>query len=483
MNPETALLNLLASGIESGAMAFLAQHGVKGDWFIESKNRIIFETCEKLQASGVGIDPVNITHELKRTGLFEMAGGSTHLSAVCDCYGTMAHASHYIQLVREGRTRRELHLLGKELQAAIANPEEQTVAEIVAKASERLTDIAMVRGQAKSYREVADAAIGQWEAIARGEQVSLGFDSGIQQMDEAGQVLEPGNLVIVAGRPSAGKTTFEGQIARHVALFEGRGVYRVTRDATQAGLVRRDLCAMTPGMTLHRAKTNGLLPEHFAKLHENAAALGAGKIWVDDRARYLEDMLIQCRMMKARHDVSLVTVDYAQLVEVANMDGRSKDDERKVISRVTGSFKALAIELGIPVLILAQLSRGAEEDETKPPRMRDLKGSGSIEQDAEVILFLYRAVKFQYGVPYYSPARNPDGSTVMDYIGGRYVPRMDKGSEAVLQYTDPRRPITLTKAKHKDGALGEWPLWLDAGFFSFSPAWEAHGQPHLQGQR
>jgi replicative DNA helicase len=298
-------------------------------------------------------------------------------------------------------------------------------------------------------------------------------------MDQEGQVLEPGNLVIVAGRPSAGKTTFEGQISRHVALVEGRSVFRVTRDTTQAGLVRRDLTAMTPGMTLHRAKSMGLGPEHFARLREAAAELGGGKIWIDDRARYLEDMLIQCRMMKARHDISIVTVDYAQLIEVANLGGRAQDDERRIISKVTGAFKALAIELGIPVLLLAQLSRSAEMEADKPPQMKDLKGSGSIEQDAEVILFLYRSVKFQYGVPYYSPARNADGSPIVDLIGGRQVTRMDKASEAILMPTDPRRPITLTKAKHKDGALGEWPLWLDAGFFMFSPAWEFHGQAHL----
>ena len=134
MNPETAILNLVTMGYEPGAMAYLGQFGVAAEWFIEPKNRLLFQTVERLTAKGIPVDPVNITHELKRTGVFELAGGTAHLSSICDSHAIMGHAEHYIQLLREGRTRRELHLLGKELQAAIANPEEKTVAEIIGKA-------------------------------------------------------------------------------------------------------------------------------------------------------------------------------------------------------------------------------------------------------------------------------------------------------------------------------------------------------------
>lgn len=479
MNPEHAILSLVISGNEPGALAYLSQFGVKADWFLDPANRLIYTVAESMQAEGKPIEPVSLAYELRRLGMSEQAGGSAKMSAICDSFTIMGHAGHYIQLLREGRTRRELASLGAYLQTAIANPEERTISEIVAEASEKLTDIASNRSAIKTVGEVARESVERWEAMHRGEHVSQGFDTGIECLDESGRILEPGKLIVVAARPSGGKTTLEGQIARHAALWEGKTVFRITRDTTMQGLIERDLNAMTPGMTLHQAKTRGLRDEQFQRLREAAKELGAGKVWIDDRVRNLEAMMIQCRMMAARHDLGLITVDYAQLVEVANMSGRAKDDERMVISRVTAGFKALAIELGVPVLMLAQLSRGAEENDKERPKMRDLKGSGSLEQDADVVIFLYRSTTFQYGVPYYAPIVNPDGSWVMDFKNGAYTPRMDTRTQHVLQYHDPRRPIMLDKQKHKDNAQGCWPVWLDAGYFKFSKAWDYHGQAHL----
>jgi len=472
--PEQAIIYLCLH--ESGMLAFCRQRGIDERTFADPRNGLIFREACELEARGIGVDPVNLYAETTANGTIGAIGGHTYLHQVAEWFSVQAHAEHYIERMRETHARRTLSAIGRRLAESMGESMDKPTTEIIAEVSEQLGALSGTRSTVRPYADEVDAQIERMERAIAGEAPPMGPLTGLPCLDAALQGLQPGKLVVLAARPSAGKTSLEGQIARHVSLVECRGVYRITRDTSIDSLARRDLVGENVGLTMSKANRGEITPEQLERAKSTARAIRVAMMIVDDQTRALEDMVLAIRMARARHRIELVTVDYAQIVEVANGKGL-RDDERLTIRRVSNTFKALAKELGICILLLAQLSRSAEADTTKAPTMKDLLGSGALEQDADAILMLYRSVSYSYDAPTMEALDNGIGGYVMepDGKGGERIV-LDRTKSRWVTFADPVRPITLDLVKHKDGPLGRWPLWFDAGYFRFREALPNHGQ-------
>lgn len=470
---EKAVVSIVL--LEPGAIKYCRENGLTADSFSDPRNRAWFQTVLELTQAGQPADSVSCVMKLQSSGTFNAAGGVAYAAELADCPAIAQSLPHYVEKIKSASVWRVLKAIGRELVEKANDPGESTPSDVVAELSHRICATTGQKSLATPYGDIATQEVDRWARIANGEPPAYGLPCGLFGPDDALQGFQPGKLYVLAGRPSDGKTTFEGQTCRHIALTCGRPVLRITRDSAVESLARRDLVAMTPGATIHKANLGQLTPVQLESMKSAAMAIKAAPIYVDERTRSVEDMALQIRFAVARHNVQFVTVDYAQIVEVTSLKGRAADDERQQIRFVSKTFKALAKELRIPILLLAQLSRRAEEDKSREPEMKDLLGSGALEQDADAIIMLFRSIRFNYDLPANVGCYSDDGLPIVDVCEGRKTVRT-AGPGVMVEQHGPRRPVVLALKKNKDGPQGRWCVWLDSGFFTFRMAPENHGQ-------
>jgi replicative DNA helicase len=370
--------------------------------FYREGNRRIFRAMVSLNQRGDVIDPLTLTEELSRSGELEASGGRDYISFLVDAVPTAANIEYHAKIVREKALRRRLI----EVSTAIVTEAFESAApagELLDAAEHKIFEVNKSRGAEgfKRIKELLWPAMERIELLHRGGESITGVASGFKDLDEYTAGFQPSDLIVVAGRPSMGKTAFILNIAQNAALDHDVPVAFFSLEMSQEQLVQR-LLTSEGQVDAQRLRKGKLRDDEYVRLGRAAGLLSHAPIWIDDTPGMgLLEMRSKARRLLIDNNIRLIVVDYLQLMQgPTNTESRQQE-----ISFISRSLKSLARELRVPVVALSQLSRAPEQrtGENKRPQLSDLRESGAIEQDADVVLALYRpevyAERTQDGVP------------------------------------------------------------------------------------
>ncbi len=360
------------------------------DHFYKEAHRKIFRAFERLFRRGDPMDLVTLTEELRQGSELDSVGSVPYLIGLADSVPTAAYAESYARIVQEKATLRELiSASGRIMQTAYdqAGP----LDEILDQAEHGIFELATRKR--RSHFEgmtslVTDTFAHINELFANPDPVS-GLRMGFKELDTLTAGLQPSSLNVVAARPSMGKTAFALTIALNAALREEKtvGVFSLEMSAVQ--LVTRMLCSEAR-VDMSRVRGGQLTDRDFQRLADTAGRMSEARIFIDDNADMtVMELRSRARRLMAEHDLGLLVVDYLQLMSASTRSSMSENRQQE-ISAISRGLKALARELDVPVLVLSQLSRAVEGRPNKRPMLSDLRESGAIEQDADLVMFIYR---------------------------------------------------------------------------------------------
>jgi replicative DNA helicase len=355
--------------------------------FYQPSHRLIFSTMIELSEKGEPIDMVTLTDRLRSSGNLDQAGGPDYIPSLADEVPTSAGVVNYARIVREKAVLRNLIEASTEIvQDCFDAPGE--VDQLLDEAERRIFAISeeRIRSGFLSMKEIVKSSFKTIESLYEKKEHITGVPSGFADIDELTSGFQASDLVIIAGRPSMGKTAFCLNIAQYASMSKGMTVAVFSLEMAKEQLVMRMLCSEAR-IDAHRLRSGFLGQTDWPKLSTAAGRLADAAIYIDDTPAISSmEMRAKTRRLKADKGLDLIIVDYLQL-----MSGRTRSDSREQeISEISRSLKALAKELGVPVLALSQLNRGVESRLDKRPILADLRESGAIEQDADVIIFIYR---------------------------------------------------------------------------------------------
>ena len=372
--------------------------------FYEARNRMIYEAMLQLSEHGEPIDLVTLTNELRRSEKLEKVGGVTYVSALTEAAPIASRIETYARIVREKNLLRSLISISQEI-AARAYEDPAEVEEFMDEAEAAIFDVAgkKISPSYYSLHDLVPEAVRQLEALQKRKGGITGVPTGYKDLDELTGGFQPSDFVVIAGRPGMGKTALALNIARNAAVTSseesertGDAVAVFSLEMSRWQVALRLFCAEAR-LDSRDLRRGFIAKEDWPKLFIAANVLKEARIFVDDTpALNVLEMKAKTRRLVAEHKVSMVIVDYMQLMRGRQTRDSSREQEIADISR---SLKNLAKELNIPVVGLSQLNRAVESREDKRPRLADLRESGAIEQDADLILFLYREKKYKSDTP------------------------------------------------------------------------------------
>lgn len=355
------------------------------DDFASAAHRRIFEAILAIHDQQRAVDLITLPDELKRGGALEMVGGIPYLSSLAEAVPAPANVEHYAQIVREKSVLRNLLIATREISDSAARSDARS-RELLDEAEAKIFHIAEAGAQTNvtPFKDVLKSA---FEMIDRGrEGMVSGLGTGFADLDEYTSGLQSGELIIVAGRPSMGKTSFALNIVQHVGVELHEPVVIFSLEMSKEQLARNMLCSHVR-LDSHRLRRGRLTSEEREQLPIHVGALMEAPIFIDDSAALnCFEIRAKVRRLKRQKGLRLAVIDYLQLMQgPAQMDSREQQ-----IAAISRSLKGLAREMQIPVIAVAQLNRQAEQRDDHRPRMADLRESGSLEQDADVVLLLHR---------------------------------------------------------------------------------------------
>jgi replicative DNA helicase len=376
----------------------------------------IFEAVWSLYEQGEPVDPVTVAEELRRAGLLEALGGKSALHSIQASTPASANAGHYAKIVSElALLRRLITVSGEIAETAYAQPDDVT--ETVDRAEAMVFEVAEKRISESLVRvfEAVTATVDQLESLYGESDTMTGVPTGYTELDNIMLGLQPSNLIVAAARPGMGKTSFALGAAANVAMVSKRPVVFFSMEMGSVELTKRMLAAEAR-VDARKLQTGDLNDADWSRLNGAISHLGEAPLFIDDNPHCtVMEMRAKARRIKARHgDLALVVVDYLQL-----MSSPRRSENRQVeVSELSRGLKILARELDCPVMALSQLNRQLEYRQDKRPMLADLRESGSIEQDADVVLFIYRDEAYnpesdQRGVVELIVAKHRNGPTGM----------------------------------------------------------------------
>jgi replicative DNA helicase len=366
---------------------------VSADDFYSEAHRVLYRHTTHLIGDGRPADVVTLAESLASAQKLDYVGGLAYLGALVQNVPTAANIRHYAQIVRDRSILRQLAATAGEIAEAAYNPLGRSARNVLDEAEAKVLHIAEqgTRG-AQTYQEIGSllaTVVDRIETLYNRDNPSdvTGIPTGFADLDRMTSGLQPGDLVVVAGRPSMGKTALALNIGEHVALHDRKpvAVFSMEMGATQLAL---RMIGSVGRLDQHKLRTGRLGPEDWDRLSNALGLLNEAPILIDETPALnaIEVRSRARRIMKQRGGLGLVIVDYLQLMQ-ATTQGENRATE---ISEISRSMKSLAKELQVPVVALSQLNRSLEQRPNKRPVMSDLRESGAIEQDADVILFIYR---------------------------------------------------------------------------------------------
>ncbi|USG65775.1 replicative DNA helicase [Brevibacillus ruminantium] len=355
--------------------------------FYKTAHQRIFKTMQDLYDKGEPVDLVTVTAELQDHKLLDEVGGVPYLTEIASSVPTAANIEYYAKIVEEKSLLRRLILTATKI-ANDGYSREDEVGEIIADAEKYILEIAQNRnsGGFTSIRDVLLETYERIEFLSQRRGDVTGIPSGYPDLDKMTAGFQRSDLIILAARPSVGKTAFALNVAQNVAARAGETVAIFSLEMAASQLVQRMICA-EGNLDASRMRSGWLEEDDWQKLTMAIGTLAKAPIYIDDTPGVtVQDIRAKCRRLQAERGLGMILIDYLQLIH-----GRGKGDNRQQeVSEISRTLKGIARELNVPVIALSQLSRSVEQRQDKRPMMSDIRESGSIEQDADIVAFLYR---------------------------------------------------------------------------------------------
>lgn len=401
-SPE-AEASVLGGMLIDGEAAARVVDAIDDSMFYREAHRRLFRAMARLFERGGVIDPITVAEELKKAGEMESSGGMEYLASLLDAVPTAANIEYHARIVHEKALLRRLIDAAQTIVRDVYDPGEREVSEILDQAEQRVFNVSQSRGR-EGFVWIKEVLWPTFEQIERLQEIPdgvSGLATGFLDLDRMTTGLQPGDLVVVAGRPSMGKTSWALNVAQFAAIEREVPVALFSLEMSKEQLVQRFLCAeaRVDAQRLRRGKLEG---DEYPRLARAAGLLNTAPIWIDDSPTgNVLEMKAKARRLRAEANLGLVVVDYMQL-----MSGSTRRDSRvQEVSEISRGLKALARELEVPLIALSQLSRAPEQRPDRRPQLSDLRESGSIEQDADLVMFLYRP-------EYYHGPSDKDGNSL-----------------------------------------------------------------------
>lgn len=358
------------------------------DDFYRAGHQRIFQTMVALSDKGEPIDLVTVTTLLSNQNTLEEVGGVSYLTELAESVPTAANIGYYSKIVEEKALLRRLIRTATDIVTSGYQKEDE-VEDALNEAEKSILEVSNRRnsGAFKAVKDVLIDVYDNIEQLHNRKGDTTGVPTGFRDLDRITSGFQPNDLIIIAARPSVGKTAFALNVAQNVAVNTDENVAIFSLEMGADQLVSRMLCA-EGNIDAQRLRTGNLEAEDWSKLTMAMGSLSNAGIFIDDSAGIrVGEIRSKCRRLKQEHGLGMIMIDYLQLISGS---ARNQENRQQEVSEISRSLKALARELSVPVIALSQLSRGVESRQDKRPMMSDLRESGSIEQDADIVGFLYR---------------------------------------------------------------------------------------------
>ncbi|MBR2845461.1 MAG: replicative DNA helicase [Solobacterium sp.] len=367
------------------------EEGLSEDDFFVDVNRRIFTAVSSLYHEGSPVDLTTVSTRLKDMGQLELVGGFAYLTSLTDAAVTSHNTKHYVAMIHDKA------LLRKLIETAQTIVEEGTsgqadINEYLDQSEKAILNVSRSRrvSEFKGSPELMTSVLDQIQKMSDNHSDITGLKTGFRDLDHVTHGLQRGDLIILAARPSMGKTAVALNLALNVALYQPKQAVAIFSLEMAAEQLAMRLLSARSRVAGDKLKTGYLTNEEWNRVNEAAGELKMLKLYVDDTPGVkTSDIFSKCRRLQAEQGLSLVLIDYIQLI-TGNSGGRGEVNRQQEVSEISRNLKALARELGIPVIALSQLSRTVEQRENKHPQLSDLRESGAIEQDADIVMMLYR---------------------------------------------------------------------------------------------
>lgn len=403
------------------------------DMFYSDANKMIFEAMKSLHDEKIPLDITTIKEELDKKKRLSAVGGLEYISEVIDSVATAANLEYYIQIVKEKAVIRNLIDTATNI-VTDAYGEEQDITALLDNAEKNILNVVRARqtSEFSPITEVLRRAQENLEFLANNKNPITGIETGFYELDKTTAGLHEGELIILAARPGMGKTAFALNIATHAAMHTDKAVAFFTLEMPAESLANRMISAVG-GIEGMKLQTGQLSHNDWKRYNEAMSQLADTNIYIeDDSGVTSSEIRAKCRRLSnSEKGLGLVVIDYLQLVTAG---GRRPDSRQQEVSEISRSLKTMAMELHVPVIALAQLSRNAERRENNEPMLADLRESGSIEQDADLVMFINRK----------------------DY----YKSKEEIGREKNV-------PVDIIIAKHRKGSTGKFQLLFELPMSNF----------------
>lgn len=355
--------------------------------FYKDAHGYIFQAMIELYEKREPIDIITLTNKLSEAKKLDIIGGSSYITTLASSVPSAAHIINYAKIVADKAILRRLIKASTEI-SDLAFKEDEEIPNILDKAEQSVFKVSQkhTKENFTAIKEVLTESFDKIDELHKDKDTLRGVPTGFHDLDNILAGLQPSDLIILAARPSMGKTSFAINIAQHVATREGIPVAVFSLEMSKEQLVDRMICGEA-NIDSWRLRTGNLDDDDFPKIGQAMANLSEAPIFIDDSAGVnVLEMRTKARRLQAEHGLGLIVIDYIQLIHGNSRNGNRVEE----VSEISRSLKGLARELSVPVIALSQLSRAVENRPSKIPQLADLRESGSIEQDADVVMFIYR---------------------------------------------------------------------------------------------
>ena len=380
--------SVIGSMIMDREAIIVASEIVLGDDFYNKQYGVVFDTMVELNDEGKPVDLVTLQDRLKEKDVPPEVSSLEFIRDLITAVPTSANIKHYANIVAEKATLRRLIRINEEI-ANTCYVGKESLEDILSDTEKRIFDLVQRRntGEFVPIRQIVMNAMDSIEKASHNKGNVTGVATGFLDLDYRTAGMQPSDLILVAARPSMGKTAFVLNIAQYVAFKQAKTVAIFSLEMSKEQLVNR-LFSMESKVDSQHLRTGNLSDVEWEKLIESAGAIGKSNLIIDDTPGIsISELRSKCRKYKLEHNLEMIIIDYLQLMSGS---GRSTDSRQQEISDISRSLQALARELHVPVIALSQLSRAVEQRPDHRPMLSDLRESGAIEQDADVVMFIYR---------------------------------------------------------------------------------------------